>query len=90
MVAAAFTVLQWGFYRARFSAGRRLVALYFGQVMLLGTLVLLRQPWAVAGAALLLAPPSWWLARHGEAEAALARSLPWWWASMLAVAVIVR
>ena len=90
MVAAAFTVLQWGLYRARFSAGRRLGALYFGQVMLLGALVLLRQPWAVAVAALLLAPPIWWLARRGEAEVALARALPWWWASMLAVAAIVR
>ena len=90
MLAAAFTVLQWGLYRARFSAGRRLVALYFGQVMLLGALVLLRQPWAVAVAALLLAPPTWWLARRGEAEVALARALPWWWASMLAVAAIVR
>jgi hypothetical protein len=90
MLAAAFTVLQWGLYRARFSAGRRLVALYSGQVMLLGALVLLRQPWAVAVAALLLAPPTWWLARRGEAEVALARALPWWWASMLAVAAIVR
>jgi len=90
MLAAAFTLLQWGLYRARFSAGRRLVALYFGQVMLLVTLVLLRQPWAVAVAALLLAPPTWWLARRGEAEVALARALPWWWASMLAVAAIVR
>jgi hypothetical protein len=90
MVAAAFTVLQWGLYRARFSAGRRLVALYFGQMVLLGVLVLLRQPWAVAVAALLLAPPTWWLARRGEAEVALARALPWWWASMLAVAAIVR
>lgn len=90
MAAAAFTVLQWGLYRARFSAGRRLVALYFGQVMLLGALVLLRQPWAVAVAALLLAPPTWWLARQGEAEVALARALPWWWASMLAVAAILR
>ncbi len=90
MLASAFTVLQWGLYRARFSAGRRLVALYFGQVMLLGALVVLRQPWAVAVAALLLAPPTWWLARRGEAEAALARALPWWWASMLAVAAIVR
>jgi hypothetical protein len=90
MLAAAFTVLQWGLYRARFSVGRRLVALYFGQVILLGALVLLRQPWAVAVAALLLAPPTWWLARRGEAEVALARALPWWWASMLAVAAIVR
>jgi hypothetical protein len=90
MVAAAFTVLQWGLYRARFSAGRRLVALCFGQVMLLGALVMLRQPWAVAVTALLLAPPAWWLARGGEAEVALARALPWWWASMLAVATIVR
>jgi hypothetical protein len=90
MLAAAFTVLQWGLYRARFSAGRRLVALYSGQVMLLGALVLLRQPWAVAVAALLLAPPTWWLARRGEAEIVLVRALPWWWASMVAVAAIVR
>ena len=89
-MAAAFTVLQWGLYRARFSAGRRLVALYFGQVILLGALVLLRQPWAVAVAALLLAPPTWWLARRDAAEVALVRALPWWWASMLAVAAIVR
>ena len=90
MLAAAFTILQWGFYRARFSAGRRLVALCLAQVMLLGVLILLRQPWAVAGAALLLAPPTWWLARRSEAEAALVRGLPWWWASMLSVAAFVR
>ena len=90
MLAAAFTILQWGLYRARLSAGRRLVALYVGQAMLLGVLILLRQPGAVAVVALLLAPPIWWLARRGEAEVALARGLPWWWASMLAVAAIVR
>jgi len=90
MLAAAFTALQWGLHRARFSAGRRLVVLYVAQGMLLGTLILLRQPWAVAVAALLLAPPTWWLARRGEAEAALVRGLPWWWASMLSVAAFVR
>ena len=90
MLAAAFTILQWGFYRARFSAGRRLVALCLAQVMLLGALILLRQPWAAAVAALLLAPPTWWLARRGEAEAALVCGLPWWWASMLSVAAFVR
>jgi hypothetical protein len=90
MLAAGFTILQWGFYRARLSAGRRLVALYAGQVVLLGVLILLRQPGAVAVAALLFAPPIWWLARRNEAEVALARGLPWWWASMLLVAAIVR
>jgi hypothetical protein len=90
MLAAAFTILQWGLYRVRLSAGRRLVALYVGQAVLLGVLILLRQPGAVAVVALLLAPPIWWLARQGEAEVALARALPWWWASMLAVAAIVR
>jgi hypothetical protein len=89
-LAAAFTILQWGLYRVRLSAGRRLVALYVGQAMLLGVLILLGQPRAVAVVALLLAPPIWWLARQGEAEVALARALPWWWASMLAVAAIVR
>lgn len=90
MLAAAFTVLQWGLYRARFSAGRRLLALYSAQVMILSALIVLRQPWALAVAALLLAPPTWWLARRGEAEAALVRGLPWWWASMLSVAAFVR
>jgi hypothetical protein len=90
MLAAAFTVLQWGLYRARFSAGRRLVGLWLGQTLLLGMLIVLRQPWGVAVAALLLAPPAWWLARRGEAETALVRGLPWWWAAMLSVAVIVR
>jgi hypothetical protein len=90
MLAAAFTALQWGLYRARFSAGRRLVALYLAQVIILGALILLRQPWAVAVAVLLLAPPTWWLARRGEAEVVLVRGLPWWWASMLSVAVFVR
>jgi hypothetical protein len=90
MLAAGFTVLQWGLYRARLSAGRRLAALYLGQALLLGILILLRQPGAVAVAALLFAPPIWWLARRSEAEEALARSLPWWWASMLVVAAMVR
>ena len=90
MLALAFTILQWGMYRARLSAGRRLGALYVGQVMLLGVLILLRQPGAVAVAALLLAPPIWWLTRPNEAEVALARGLPWWWASMMLVAAIVR
>jgi hypothetical protein len=90
MLAVAFTVLQWGLHRARFSNGRRLVGLWLGQALLLGTLIVLRQPWGVAVAALLLAPPAWWLARRSEAEAALVRGLPWWWAAMLSVAVIVR
>ena len=90
ILATAFTVLQWGLYRARFSAGQRMVGLWLGQMILLGALIALRQPWAVALTALLLAPPTWWLARRAGADAALARSLPWWWASMLSVAAIVR
>jgi hypothetical protein len=90
MLAAGFTILQWGLYRARLSVGRRLVALYVGQALLLGVLVLLRQPGAVAVAAMLFAPPIWWMARRGEAEAALVRNLPWWWASMLLVVAMVR
>ena len=90
MLATACTVLQWGLYRARFLAGQRMVGLWLGQVILLGALITLRQPWAVAVTALLLAPPSWWLARREGVDAALARSLPWWWASLLSVATIVR
>jgi hypothetical protein len=90
LLAAAFTVLQWGVYRARFSAGRRLVGLWLGQLLLVGALIVLREPWAVAVAVLLLAPPIWWLARRAEREAGMTRSLPWWWAAMLSVAMIVR
>ncbi len=48
ILAAAFTALQWGVYRARFSAGRHTVLLWLGQIMVLGVLIALRQPWAVA------------------------------------------
>jgi len=90
VLATALTALQWGFYRARLSVGQRMAGLWAGQMLLLGALIALRQPWAIAVAAALLAPPAWWLARHDGADAALARSLPWWWALMLAVAAIVR
>jgi hypothetical protein len=90
LLAAAFTVLQWGVHRARFSKGQRLIGLWVGQIALLGALVALQSPWAVAIAALLLAPPTWWLARRDLGAAALTRSLPWWLASMLSVAAIVR
>jgi hypothetical protein len=90
ILAAAFTALQWGVYRARFSAGRHMIVLWLGQILVLGVLITLRQPWAVAVGALLLTPPAWWLVRRGGVDAALAYSLPWWWASMLSVAVIVR
>jgi hypothetical protein len=90
ILAAAFTALQWGLYRAQLSAGRHLIALYFGQALLAAVLIVLRQPWAVAVSALLLAPPTWWLTRRDATEASLARSLPWWWAAMLSVAAIVR
>ena len=90
ILAAAFTVLQWGVHRARFSAGQRPVGLWLGQMVLLGALIALQLPWAVAIAALLLAPPTWWLARGDLGGAALARSLPWWLASMLSVAAIAR
>ena len=66
LLAAAFTVLQWGVYRPRFSAGRRLLGLWLGQLLLVDVLIVLREPWAVAVAVLLLAPPIWWLARHAE------------------------
>ena len=74
----------------RFSAGGRLVGLWLGQLLLVGVLIVVREPWAVAVAVLLLAPPTWWLARRAEMEAGIARSLPWWWAAMLSGAMIVR
>jgi hypothetical protein len=78
-LAAAFTVLQWGVYRA--AAGRKGAAVaWLGQALVLLTLIGLRQPWAVAGVAALFAPASCWLARG---DASTARALPWWWAAML-------
>jgi hypothetical protein len=90
LLALAFTALQWGFYRVRCSAGQRTMGLWAGQLTVLGALMALRQPWALAAAAVLLAPPAWWLAQRERPDATLIHSLPWWWALMLSVAVIVR
>jgi hypothetical protein len=89
-LALAFTLLQWGWHRARLSAGLRPVGIWVGQVAVTWALILLRQPWACAACILLFAPPIWWLARRVELEVALVRGLPWWWAAMLLAALIVR
>lgn len=82
-LAAAFTVLQWGMYRADATRGNAEVA-WLGQALVLLALAALQQPAAVAGVAALFAPASFWLARR---DAGIARALPWWWAAMLLAAL---
>jgi hypothetical protein len=88
-LGGAFTVLQWGIYRAEETPGmfdaprparRRTGLAWLGQFLVLLVLIVFRQPWAVAGTAALLAPPSFWLARAGSG---VSSALPWWWAAML-------
>ena len=90
LLAAAFTVLQWGSHRARLADGLRLSGLWLGQAAVLVGLITLHQPWAIAVTAALFAPASWWLARRAGANGTLAKSLPWWWAAMLLAAATVR
>lgn len=89
-LALAFTLLQWGWHRARLSAGLRPVGVWVGQVAVLAMLILLQQPAACVVCALLFAPPMWWLARRLEVGVALLRGLPWWWAALLLTAWVVR
>lgn len=87
-LAMSFTILQWGVHRARLSDGQRMGGLWLGQIVVLAALLGLRQPWALAVTVVLFAPPSWWLARRGDAVRTLAHCLPWWWAAMLLAAAI--
>jgi len=90
VLAIMFTVLQWGLQRARLSEGAPTGGVWLGQVLVLVTLVGLRQTWALGLVAVLFAPPAWRLLRCTQADRALAFSLPWWWAAMLLTAVAVR
>jgi hypothetical protein len=92
LLAAAFTTLQWGIYRVRHAAlldpGKTPFLAWFGQLAVVGVLVGLRLPWAVACVAALLAAPSFWLAR--VRPGAWSGALPWWWAASLVAAIAAR
>ena len=89
-LALAFTVLQWGMYRACLTGGRPAAGLWLGHGAVLGVLVVLRQPLAAAVCAVVFAPPTWWIAQRGTADDMLTRGLSWWWAAMLLTAALVR
>ncbi len=84
-LAGAFSLLHWGVLRGR---ARGVALAWMGQGAVLGVLVALRQPWALAGVVILLAPPAWWLASPWGGG--LIRALPWWWGAMLIAALAVR
>ncbi len=84
-LAGAFTLLQWGALRAQ---ERSAALAWLGQGAVLAALIALRQPWALAGIAVLLAPAAWWLA--ARRPGAVAHALPWWWAAMLIAALTTR
>ncbi|OQA41695.1 MAG: hypothetical protein BWY52_02492 [Chloroflexi bacterium ADurb.Bin325] len=92
LLAAAFTVLQWGMYRGRGGAQPRQAATpalaWLGQLVVLIVLIGLRSPWAVACVAALLAAPSFWLAR--ARPDIWAGVTPWWWAASFVAAFAVR
>lgn len=92
LLAAAFTVLQWGMYRGRHAAqvqpGGTPVLAWFGQFGVLALLIVMRSPWAVACVAALLATPSIWLARMRPGT--WAGAMPWWWAASFVAAFAVR
>ncbi len=92
LLAAAFTVLQWGMYRGRRNAQLQPsvtpALAWCGQLAVIGVLVGLRQPWAVAFVAALLAAPSFWLARVRPGT--WAGAMPWWWAASFVAAFALR
>ncbi|MBM4456556.1 MAG: hypothetical protein FJ011_02130 [Chloroflexi bacterium] len=92
VLMVAFATLQWRVHRAYLGLGTR--GIWLGQAAVLAALIWLRQPVAAAVAACLLAPPYWWLARVGPAvqdvSLFLARSAPWWWATMILAAIAAR
>jgi hypothetical protein len=61
LVGAAFTVLRWGALRS--VSGKRWPGLALGVLAVLAVLIGLVMPWAAAVAAVLLAPPVYWLGR---------------------------
>lgn len=92
IVAAALTALQWGVLR---SAGKRAapVALTLGALSVIVALAALRMPGAAALAAVLLAPPLYWLGRAERGTDDAARfgwAGPWLMLTLLVAALALR
>lgn len=93
LLGLAFVIQEWGIRRASLSSGRRLAALWLGQVAAPAMLIGLRQTPIVIVATTLLLPVAWlvWRAERaqGDLGGALTRSEPWRLAAMLAAAVLL-
>jgi len=88
ILAAVFTVLQWGVLRAE-ASNERTGVLWFGQALVLGAAVGMGAPWLIILlAALLLAPTLRVMGRPGAF--AITRAGLWWWAAMMLSAFGLR
>jgi len=91
----AFMILSWAIGHVRFAEPPLTVwPVWLGQITLLGTLIALREPVALAMIGCLLVVPSFWLSRNGtslqEITGGIRTSEPWWLACMLTAALAVR
>ena len=101
LVAAAFTILQWGVLRTAAGAGSRGFDLSVGVLVVEATLVVLMMPGAAAIVAVLLAPALYWLSRPdipvAGSKGTVARDLtssawaaPWLMLALFVAAVALR
>ena len=94
-VAAALTALQWGVLRAANGEGRGAPrALAAGTLAVIAALAAFRMPGAAGLAAVLLAPPLYWLAGAGGRERNRASDFswsgPWLMLTLFVVAIALR
>jgi hypothetical protein len=95
MVGAAFMILGWTIDYVRFDGQTfKTWPAWLGQITLLGTLTVLREPTALVMIGCLTVVPNLWLSRNGtsltELSRAMRKSEPWWLASMLVAALTVH
>ena len=95
LVALGFTVLHWGMLRAATCrAARRSIVIGIGILAVLGALIVLRMPWAVAMVAVLLAPLVYWwndVDREGNSISACStRASPWALVALFVAALALR
>ena len=94
-LGAAFTFLTWSLYRVDLNGSRGLVwPIWLGEVVVLVTMVALREPLGLAIVAALMVVPCLWISRRSHPAQEMGENLRnsdvWWLASMLVAALAVR